>query len=543
MKLRSKLGCLCCLFVTTVASTCAIVMNSEEVAAKSDKESTYDYQLEKEAMKYVALEDVDSTTGRLKEGVIYNVGGDGVYLTSNGLVEYSVNEQNTGMASVVTAKPQITVIPAESDRGILFSNNVILDFDVSYDESNVYVETKRNKLISTTYQERSYNETRSRLVWKSYVKKIWFAKVRIWYLDIEKYQETVIERTPIETYQEEKSTSLTINLNENNNLIAKAMGKIVDKYIPELRTMSVSYGIPIAIAFMDTILSVAKGIVNQVLSIIAEFIPVLDEVKTSYETLKGKDMFTGEKISLGWRIFGGITLLVGVVTSVFTFGASMAVIDVASDAVVGTKKASKVGEMLLEAPDTVHDTVKLLDNAKTVANSSDAITDSGKMIGNIKVKSVDLDSASTFSQTPFKRGFVIDEFAGNIKNADNASEVIGLGRTAKTFDVLDTTSETLVSVKSLDTGAETYKNGVSGANAMKRTIKKYIDVADYSKVAKTYSGTTEASKGLQKGIDFTKTGLDLYIPKGGFNSHQQAAIEDIIKSLPDNFVLNIIELS
>ena len=45
--------------------------------------------------------------------------------------------------------------------------------------------------------------------------------------------------------------------------------------------MSNTYGIPVLIMLLDTIVRTIVNVVKQILSIVADFIPVLDEIKTS----------------------------------------------------------------------------------------------------------------------------------------------------------------------------------------------------------------------------------------------------------------------
>ena len=117
--------------------------------------------------------------------------------------------------------------------------------------------------------------------------------------------------------------------------------------------------------------------------------------------------------------------------------------------------------------------------------------------------------------------------------------MIGLGRTAKTFDLLDTTSDSLVSVKSLDTTAKTYQT----PGNLKRTLTKYVDDIDPKKWSKGYDGATNFSETLKYGKDFTNTRLDLYVPKNGFSPEQMEVVNDVMKNLPEGVFFNIIKLS
>ena len=62
----------------------------------------------------------------------------------------------------------------------------------------------------------------------------------------------------------------------------------------------------------------------------------------------------------------------------------------------------------------------------------------------------------------------------------------------------------------MDTRASTYQN----ASKFKSTVNKYLDQVDATQFGK------KGGRILEKGQDFTKTAVDLYIPKEGLNLEQ-----------------------
>ena len=525
-----------------------------------------------EAYKWIDKEDIDPKTGKLKEGVIYNIGENGRAYTSEGFKNFDfidVNNNVTPLTEYETGNEVAYINYVQNRNEILFSNNFMVDFDITYDETNLNIEKKKYDLVKTEYKQSSYQKTKHRLAMRSKKVKIGFIKITVWYPVIEDYKETVIVTTPHNTYNEVVQHVGSIGLEENSNVLTRLTATAVDKYFPNVRSMSIEHHIPLLIAFMDVVVGKVVNVIRQLLSMIADFIPILDEIKTAFETVKGYDMFTGESIGTFWRIFGAITLAISLVVSFVTFGAGGVAIDAAADAAQFAKKSAKfagsVGNVngFVKQADNIYDSVKKVDGLSDLGG--DALRYAGKHLDDLdkvdnaaelaqegikgttkvfnnfpdNVKSVDLSSSVFTDNNAFKRGFIIDEFAGNIKNVDGASDVIGLGRTAKTFDLLDTTSDSLVSVKSLDTTAKTYQT----PGNLKRTLTKYVDDIDPKKWSKGYDGATNFSETLKYGKDFTNTRLDLYVPKNGFSPEQMEVVNDVMKNLPEGVFFNIIKLS
>ena len=104
---------------------------------------------------------------------------------------------------------------------------------------------------------------------------------------IEEYQETIIVTTPHNTYQEVVQHVGSLSLEEDANVLTRLTANAIDKYFPSVRTMSNTYGIPLLIMFMDIAVRTVSTIIRQLLSMIADFVPILDEIKTAFETVKG----------------------------------------------------------------------------------------------------------------------------------------------------------------------------------------------------------------------------------------------------------------
>ena len=397
------------------------------------------------------------------------------------------------------------------------------------------------------------------------VKVGWF-KITIWYPAIETYYETVIVNTPHNTYNEVVQHVGSIGLEDDSNVLTKLTAKAVDKYFPEVRKMSNEYNIPLLIMFMDSVVGKVVNVIKQLLSMIADFIPVLDEIKTAFETVKGYDMFTGESIGTFWRIFGAITLIVSIVVSFVSFGAGGVAVDAAADAAQFAKKSAKFAsstKTVANATENISDgykSIRKLDGLQDLGgsalkfakkNSDDVVSALKKIDGDTAAdlieQSVDvskkidnvLDLGSTgkrtlsngveitqiskssdvFNKKPFERGFELDDFGGN-----------NLGRTYKTVDKLDETTGTVTSIKSMDTTLPTYQN----KSKFKSTINKYLNQVDADQFGKS-------GQEIFRGVNFDSTAVDLYIPKAGFSKDQLDVITNL--KLKDGIKLNIFVLS
>jgi hypothetical protein len=188
-----------------------------------------------------------------------------------------------------------------------------------------------------------------------------------------------------------------------------------------------------------------------------------------------------------------------------------------------TKNADEVKAALKNIDgDTVAD---LIEQSSSVSKKVDNVLDLGttgkKTLSNgVEIQKVD-KSSDVFKKSWKDRGFELDEYGGN-----------NLGRTYKTVDKLDETTETAISIKSLDTTAETYQN----PSQFKYKINKYLEEVD-----KPQFGKPGRDQLIFKGDDFTKTGVDLYIPKDGLTSSQMEIINNL--KLKDGIQLRIFVLS
>lgn len=545
------------------------IMNNDNVVKAMEQERE-DLLMLTEAYKWIDENDIDPETGKLKEGVIYNIGENNRFYTSNGFQKYNVEYTDgvTPLTEYRTNSPVIKINKVQNRNEILFSNSYMVDFDVTYDEKNLNIEKKKYNLVKTEYTQSSHNEQRKTLVWKSKKVKVGWFKITVWYLDWNYYTETVVTTTPIETYNEVVQHVGSVNLEDNSNVLTKFTSNLVDKYFPSIRQMSNNYGIPLLIMFMDTIIKKVTSVVSQILSIVADFIPVLDEIKTSYETVKGRDMFTGEEIGTFWRVFGALMLVVSVVVSFASFGAGGVIVDAATDTAQATKKGAKLlnkvddvadsgkkisksfdgirqmdglgdlgGDALKYASkhtDEVTDALKKLDG-DTVADLIEQTSSASRKVDNVldlgstgkktlsngvEITKVD-KSSDVFKKSWRDRGFELDDFGGN-----------NLGSTFKTVDRLDEATDTAISIKSLDTTAKTYQDPAK----FKHKINTYLNEVD-----KTQFGRAGRDTIIYKGDDFTKTGVDLYIPKDGFTSKQMEIINNL--KIKDGIQLRIFVLS
>lgn len=556
---------------TFVSCFYTVSVMSNEHNVKAMEQAREDLLLLSEAYKWIDEEDIDPTTGKLKEGVIYNIGDNGRAFTSEGFKQFDFVDANREIAPLVEYKTggEVAYINYVQNRNeILFSNNFMVDFDITYDESNLNIEKKKYNLVKTEYKQSSYQDKRTRLVMKSKKVKVGWIKITVWYPAIETYYETVIVNTPHNTYQEVVQHVGSISLEDDANILTKLTASAVDKYFPEVRKVSNEYNIPLLIMFMDSVVGKVVNVVKQVLSMIADFIPVLDEIKTAFETVKGYDMFTGESIGTFWRIFGAITLVVSLVVSFVSFGAGGIAIDAAADAAQFAKKSAKFAnnaKTVANATESLSDGYKsirkldglqelggnalkfakknsddvvaalkkidgdtaadLIEQGASVSRKVDNVLDLGKTGKKTLANGVEITqvskSSDVFKKNPFDRGFELDDFGGN-----------NLGRTYKTVDRLDETTDTVTSIKSLDTTAKTYQN----PSKFKSTINKYLSEVDADQFGKAGRDVI-----IYKGDDFTKTAVDLYIPKDGFTKDQFDIISNL--KLKDGIKLNIIMLS
>ena len=547
--------------------TVSLMSNKNNIKAMEQERE--DILMLANAYNWIDEEDIDPKTGKLKEGVIYNIGEKGRAYTSEGFKTFEFIDNSSEIIPLTEYKTgsEVAYINYVQNRNeILFSNNFMVDFDITYDENNLNIEKKKYDLVRTEYRQTSHQETRHRLVMRSKKVKIGWIKITVWYPAIEAYSETIITTRPHNTYQEVVQHVGSISLEDNANILTRLTANVVDKYFPNIRVLSNEHSIPLLIMFMDTIVNKVGAVVSQLLSMIADFIPVLDEIKTAFETVKGYDMFTGESIGTFWRIFGAITLAVSLVVSFVSFGAGGIAIDAAADAAQFAKKGAKLagkvdnvndaarqldnvydgvkkldgldglgGKALKNATDNideVKDAMKVLDG-DTVADLVEQSVETGKKIDNVmdlgttgkktlsngvQIKQVD-KSSDVFNKRPFDRGFELDDYGGN-----------NLGRTFKTVDKLDDTTGTVTSIKSLDTTLPTYQD----PSKFKYTINKYLKQVEADEFGK-------AGQKIYKNIDFDSTAVDLYIPRDGFTDKQFEIIQNL--KLKEGIKLNIFVLS
>lgn len=557
--------------VTMISCFYTISLMNNDNVVKAMEQEREDLLMLTEAYKWIDEEDIDPKTGKLKEGIIYNIGENGRAFTSEGFKQFNFVDANREVAPLVEYKTggEVAYINYAQNRNeILFSNNFMVDFDITYDESNLNIEKKKYDLVKTEYKQSSYQDKRTRLVMKSKKVKVGWIKITVWYPAIETYYETVIVNTPHNTYQEVVQHVGSISLEDNANILTELTANAVDKYFPDVRKMSNEYNIPLLIMFMDSVVGKVVNVIKQLLSMIADFIPVLDEIKTAFETVKGYDMFTGESIGTFWRIFGAVTLVVSLVVSFVSFGAGGIAIDAAADAAQFAKKSAKFAnnaKTVANATESLSDGYKsirkldglqelggnalkfakknsddvvaalkkidgdtaadLIEQGASVSRKVDNVLDLGKTGKKTLANGVEITqvskSSDVFKKNPFDRGFELDDFGGN-----------NLGRTYKTVDRLDETTDTVTSIKSLDTTAKTYQN----PSKFKSTINKYLSEVDADQFGKAGRDVI-----IYKGDDFTKTAVDLYIPKDGFTKDQFDIISNL--KLKDGIKLNIIMLS
>ena len=380
------------------------LMNNDNVVKAMEQERE-DILMLAEAYKWIDKEDIDPKTGKLKEGVIYNIGENGRAYTSEGFKNFEFLDADSNITPLTEYRTggEVAYINYVQNRNeILFSNNFMVDFDITYDETNLNIEKKKYDLVKTEYTQSSHKEKRHRLVMRSKRVKVGWFKITLWYPAIEEYQETVIVTTPHNTYQEVVQHVGSLSLEEDANVLTRLTATAVDKYFPNVRSMSIEHHIPLLIAFMDVVVGKVVNVIRQLLSMIADFIPILDEIKTAFETVKGYDMFTGESIGTFWRIFGAITLAISLVVSFVTFGAGGVAIDAAADAAQFAKKSAKfagsVGNVngFVKQADNIYDSVKKVDGLSDLGG--DALRYAGKHLDDLDK----VDNAAELAQEGIK---------------------------------------------------------------------------------------------------------------------------------------------
>ena len=127
------------------------LMNNENVVKAMEQERE-DLLMLSEAYKWIDAEDIDPTTGKLKEGVIYNIGENGRAYTSEGFKQFDfidANREITPLVEYRTGGEVAYINYAQNRNEILFSNNFMVDFDITYDESNLNIEKKKYELVRT----------------------------------------------------------------------------------------------------------------------------------------------------------------------------------------------------------------------------------------------------------------------------------------------------------------------------------------------------------------------------------------------------------
>ena len=190
---------------TFVSCFYTVSVLSNENNVKAMEQEREELLMITQAYKWIDAEDIDPLTGKLKEGVIYNIGENGRAYTSEGFKNFEFVDNNSEITLLVEYKTgsEVAYINYVQNRNeILFSNNFMVDFDITYDENNLNIEKKKYELVKTEYRQSSHQETRHRLVMKSTKVKVGFIKITVWYPAIEAYSETIITNTPHNTYQE-----------------------------------------------------------------------------------------------------------------------------------------------------------------------------------------------------------------------------------------------------------------------------------------------------------------------------------------------------
>ena len=123
--------------------TVSVMSNKNNV--KAMEQAREEVLMLSEAYKWIDTDDIDPNTGKLKEGVIYNIGENGRAYTSEGFKEFQFidNSNNITPLTEYRTGAEVAYINYVKDRNeILFSNNFMVDFDITYDEDNLNIEKK-----------------------------------------------------------------------------------------------------------------------------------------------------------------------------------------------------------------------------------------------------------------------------------------------------------------------------------------------------------------------------------------------------------------
>ena len=137
------------------------LMNNDNVVKAMEQERE-DILMLAEAYKWIDKEDIDPKTGKLKEGVIYNIGENGRAYTSEGFKNFDfidVNNNVTPLTEYETGNEVAYINYVQNRNEILFSNNFMVDFDITYDETNLNTFEEFKKACDKTKSENCKTST------------------------------------------------------------------------------------------------------------------------------------------------------------------------------------------------------------------------------------------------------------------------------------------------------------------------------------------------------------------------------------------------
>ena len=181
-----------------------------------------------------------------------------------------------------------------------------------------------------------------------------------------------------------------------------------------------------------------------------------------------------------------------------------------NDVVEGIKKAVKSDSITKEALEKI---LKYADEAGiSISKTSDLFKDGDNVIDGVK---------GVWTQGACKRGADIDEFLNSHLAGD------GLGTNFPVFDRIEKETSTIISTKSLDLGAKSYKE----PEKLRKRLQKYID--QMNNFEKKYPKVKDA-KGMQwgktelKSTQYTSKKLELVIPDMPMTTEQAQIIQEFI---------------
>lgn len=191
-----------------------------------------------------------------------------------------------------------------------------------------------------------------------------------------------------------------------------------------------------------------------------------------------------------------------------------------SDEVVDAIKSSVKSDSITK--ESLEKMLKYADEAGVaISKSSDLFKNGDNVIDGVK---------GVWKQGPCKRGADIDEFLNSHLTGD------GLGTNFPVFDRIDDATGTIISTKSLDLGAKSYKD----PKKLRNRLQKYIDqMSDFEKKYPKVNDSDGMKWGdtILSSTQYTSKKLELVIPDMPMSTEQAQVIQDFINKYGISIVI------